>query len=103
MNQSSSTIDNLRSFKVTPINIALFDLVLALLGTGLIFVLVAVIYNKITKTTPPDNIYLILFFLGFFLAIPIGVISHKIFGINTALNYKLGISDAPEPPKSSKK
>jgi hypothetical protein len=94
-NSESSTLDKLRSFKVTPLNIALFDLSLALFGTALLFVLVGFSYNKISHNTEKAN-YWILFFLGFFLAIPIGIVVHKIFGINTALNHALGISGPPK-------
>lgn len=33
---------------------------------------------------------------GALMAIPVGMVVHILFGINTTLNYKLGISNAPD-------
>lgn len=71
-----SLIDQLRSWRIE--GLALFDIILAVIG--MVFISD---WLHITKTT------------AVLLAIPIGIVTHFIFGINTTLNYKLGISDKP--------
>jgi len=69
-------INDLRKPRIA--GIALFDLILAIVGTALIFE-----YFGYTKTQ------------GALFAIPIGIVTHYILGIDTTLNYYLGISDKP--------
>jgi len=66
-------------------DIAIFDLVTALVGT----VLAALLLQKYKYPTIAPEI-----FAGFaiILAIPIGIVVHMMLGINTTLNYKLGLS-----------
>ena len=59
--------------------ISLFDLILAIIAMELLFR-----YYNYKKWT------------GALYTIPIGILTHAIFGINTTLNYKLGISDIPD-------
>jgi len=69
-----SLIQTLRGPRIC--ELAIFDLVLAIVATELIFS-----YYGAERWT------------GALLAVPIGVIAHAMLGINTTLNYKLGISD----------
>ena len=70
-------IKELRSWRIN--GIALFDVISSIIG-----MIIAADYIGISKTNAA------------LLAIPIGVLVHYIFGINTTLNYKLGLSDKPE-------
>jgi hypothetical protein len=58
--------------------IALFDLILAIIGTEILFR-----YMGATA------------YLGVILAVPIGVLVHYFGGFDTTLNYKLGLSKIP--------
>jgi ABC-type protease/lipase transport system fused ATPase/permease subunit len=69
-------IDSLRKPRIS--NIALFDVIVSIIAVRYI----AVFYNY----SPWYGL----------LAIPIGIIIHYMFDINTELNYKLGISDKPK-------
>jgi hypothetical protein len=73
----SDTITQLRKYKIH--NIALFDLVGSVIGMEIIFR-----YFQIGPN-----------YTGSLLAVPIGIVSHKLFNVNTELNYKLGLSDKP--------
>jgi hypothetical protein len=61
------------------IGIAIFDLLLAIIITAYIFYKLGFNYK-----------------LGAILSVPIGIIIHYLFGIDTTLNYYLGISKKPE-------
>ena len=61
------------------IGIAIFDLLLAIIITSYIFYKLGYDYK-----------------LGALLSIPFGIIIHYLFGIETTLNYYLGISKKPE-------
>lgn len=69
-------IDSLRAPKL--FNIALFDVVGTLIG--------AYALAEYMNADP----YQYMFF-----AIVAGIVAHKLFGINTQLNYYLGLSDKP--------
>jgi len=69
--------------------IAIFDLVTAIVGTIIIFLLLWK-WHFSHKSPWPFVI------AGTVLAIPIGIVVHIIFGINTTLNERLGLSDAPK-------
>ena len=79
-------IRELRSYKI--FGLALFDLVLSMVGLVLIFLLARHIHGIDLSPTP--------FIVGgIVLAIPIGIVFHVIFGTNTTLNYRLGLSHKP--------
>ena len=68
--------------------IAMFDLFSSMLGTMLIFVWRRQrSFKKLPLT--PFIIY------GLYLAIPLGIFFHVVFGTNTTLNYNLGLSYKP--------
>lgn len=68
--------------------LAIFDLVTAMLGMIIIFLLAK------WKHFPNLSIWPFII-AGALLAIPIGVAFHIIFGVNTKLNYDLGLSNKP--------
>ena len=78
-------IQELRSYRVH--NIAVLDLASSFVVIGLL--------NKHFGTGS--------FVEGAIASIPIGIIAHWYFGVNTELNYKLGISGAPERETSENK
>ena len=79
-------ISELRRFRI--FNFAIFDLVTSILGMILAFV----IFWKIHFSKLPVYKFIL---AAVILAIPFGVIIHIIFGVNTNLNYKLGLSYKP--------
>jgi hypothetical protein len=80
---------NIRSYRI--FGIAIFDLVLSIFGVVFIFL--------IAKNYKFKNLDTWKFILaGILLTIPIGIVFHIIFGVNTQLNYNLGLS---RPPKKS--
>ena len=76
-------IKYLRSFRIW--GVALFDLISAFIGTIVVFVL-------LRKKNIPVSHYVI---AALVLTIPIGIVAHVLFRVNTTLNYKLGLSDRP--------
>jgi L-cystine uptake protein TcyP (sodium:dicarboxylate symporter family) len=68
--------------------LAIFDLVTAILGMILLFLLAWKIHF-------PKLDWWKFVLAGLILAIPFGIIIHVIFGVNTKLNYKLGLSNSP--------
>lgn len=69
-------------------DIALFDLISAtILSVAIMLIIHRLYFNNM------NNTYFILF--GIIITIPVGIVIHKIFKINTTLNYKLGLSDKP--------
>ena len=72
------TIQQLRSYRVH--NIALFDLVGAVVGTGWL--------NERFGTRS--------FMHGAIAAVPLGIVAHYYFQVDTELNYQLGLSDPPK-------
>lgn len=75
----------LRSFRI--FGIALFDLVLSMVVMILIFLYMA-------PSPPLNQINFIV--AAILLTIPLGIVVHVLFGINTTLNYYLGLSDKPK-------
>lgn len=71
-------IKELRSWKIG--GLALFDIVASIIGMILI-----ADYLAISK------------FQAALSAVPLGIVVHALFGIDTALNYKLGLSGKPKP------
>ena len=72
-------LQKLRSVRIC--SIAIFDLVVAFLGMGLIGIFIT------------DNRFYLLMILA--LTIPLGILVHYALGIPTRLNYLLGLSDDP--------
>lgn len=69
--------------------IAIFDLVSSIIGTIIIFV-IAWRYHFREKSVLPFIL------AGILLSVPIGIVFHVIFGTNTTLNHRLGLSNRPE-------
>jgi hypothetical protein len=76
---------SLRSFRI--FGIALFDLVLSMVIMTLIFLYIA-------PSPPLSRINFII--AAIILTIPLGIVVHVLFGINTTLNYYLGLSNKPK-------
>jgi hypothetical protein len=72
-----SLIQTLRTPRI--FDIALFDLILSIVA-------IEILFRYMWKVE----------YLGAALAVPIGILIHALLGINTTLNYKLGISCPPE-------
>ena len=77
---------SLRKHKI--LGLAVFDLVSSLVGMVILFVLMQKWHFPKLKTSRFVIAALVL-------AIPLGVIVHVIFGVNTSLNQKLGLSYNP--------
>jgi ABC-type Fe3+-siderophore transport system permease subunit len=78
-------IKTLRSYRLY--NIAMFDVVFGIIGT----VLLLLLFKEKGKSSTN---YII---AGVLLTIPLGIFVHILFKVNTELNYKLGLSDKPDP------
>lgn len=78
---------SIRQYRV--FNIAIFDLILSFIGMIIIFLIAK---NKYYKELNTQNFVL----ASLFVTIPISILFHVIFGINTQLNYNLGLSNKPE-------
>ena len=75
-----------RSYKI--FGLSAFDLIASLIGMIIIFFIAYKIYFH--------NLDLWKFILAaVILTIPVGILFHVIFGVNTTLNYKLGLSNKP--------
>jgi hypothetical protein len=68
--------------------LAIFDIVSSIIGLVLVFVLVK--YKHFPKLSTGPFII-----AGILLAVPVGIVSHIIFNVNTQLNYTLGLSNKP--------
>jgi ABC-type Fe3+-siderophore transport system permease subunit len=79
-------IKQLRSHKI--FGLAIFDIITSIIGMVIIFILFWKWHFSKLKV---GNFIL----AGILLALPFGIIIHIIFGINTSLNYKLGLSNKP--------
>ena len=80
------SLKELRSHKF--LGMAIFDLVTTIIGTVIIFLICWKVHFS--------NLEWWKFAIaGAFLAIPIGIVFHVIFGTNTHLNYTLGLSYKP--------
>jgi hypothetical protein len=84
-----STIANLRKPKI--FGLAVFDLVVAVIGMIAIFL---VMWRWHFPTLNPWHFVL----AAVLLTIPVGIVVHIIFGVDTALNSRLGLSEAPKSP-----
>ena len=80
------SITELRSYRI--MNIAVIDVVLSIIGLIVVFLLAR-------KKWYPELDIKSFIIAPIFLAIPIGIFVHLIFGINTQLNYYIGLSEKP--------
>lgn len=79
-------ITDLRKPKI--FGLAIFDLVLSVIGIIILFVTMQKWHFK-------NLSYSTFVIAAIILTIPIGIVFHVVFGVNTALNYKLGLSNKP--------
>ena len=70
-------------------NIAIFDVVASIIGIIIIFIIAK---NKYYKNLQTKNFILAALVVTF----PLAIFFHIIFGVNTQLNYELGLSNKPE-------
>lgn len=82
-----STLQNLRKYKI--FKISLFDLITAFIG----MVLIALLLHRLFFRDKSVWLFVIIALLA---TIPLGILVHYIFHVNTTLNYKLGLSDKPK-------
>lgn len=73
----SSNLEYIRSFRIQ--KIALFDLISAMAASAWLF--------KRNKWGT--------YYQGALAAVPIGIVAHYLLGVNTQLNYYLGLSKSP--------
>jgi hypothetical protein len=81
-----SFISDIRKYKI--FGISIFDLLSSMIGLVIIFVIA---HQSHFKTLNILNFII----AGILLAIPIGIVFHVVFGVNTTLNYRLGLSNKP--------
>lgn len=81
------SLQDIRSHRV--FNIAIFDLVLSVVGTVIVFLFAW------WKWFPKLHWWKFVI-AGVLLTIPLGIFFHVIFGVNTQLNYTLGLSNKPQ-------
>jgi hypothetical protein len=73
-----------------------FDLFLSMVLSSVILTASNAVIN--TKRKKPIH-YPNLIFIGLFSAIPLGIYFHALFGVDTFLNWKLGLSEKPDALK----
>jgi hypothetical protein len=79
-------LKSIRSYRI--FGISIFDIISAMLGLVLVFLIARHFhFPTLSKTN--------FIVAGIILAIPVGVVFHIIFGTNTTLNAKLGLSYEP--------
>jgi hypothetical protein len=78
------TLQKLRSYKI--FDIAVFDLVISFIGIVLLFFISWKVHFKHQDIKK-------FIIAGIICTIPISITFHVLFGVNTALNYKLGLSN----------
>ena len=77
----------IRKYKL--FSLSIFDIVSAVIGMILLFLVIWKLYfNQL-------NIWNFII-AAIILTIPVGIVFHIIFGINSTLNYKLGLSNKPK-------
>lgn len=80
------TLQDLRRFRVC--GIAMFDTFLALIGLiGIVTIAWKVHFNKLS--------YINFLVVAILLVFPLAIFSHVLVGVNTSLNYDLGLSYKP--------
>ena len=80
-------ISHLRSYRF--FEIAIFDVISSMLLLAFLF---GICWNTYYSDLNINNFII----AGIVLAVPVGIIGHLVFGINTQLNYKLGLSHKPK-------
>jgi hypothetical protein len=86
------TIDRSNRF----LGMSSFDLFLSIILSAVILTLSNMIVNK-RRNKPVHYVNLLL--IGAFSAIPLGIYFHALFGVDTFLNWKLGLSEKPTAVK----
>jgi hypothetical protein len=79
-------MNNLRSYRVA--GIAMFDVTLSIVGLALVFA----VARRVWWPTRPLMPYMV---TAAVLAIPIGIAFHIIFGTDSTLNARIGVSNYP--------
>lgn len=82
-----TSINELRKYRI--FGIAIFDLATSMIGLVIIFLIFKQIHYPSLNAIP-------FIIAGILLAIPLGIIFHILFGINSTLNYMLGLSNNPK-------
>ena len=80
------SLKQLRSYRI--LNIAMFDVVTSIVFLAFIFIVAQRHYY-------PKLDWKKFIIAAVLLAIPIGIVFHILFGVNTQLNYIMGLSDKP--------
>ena len=80
-------MNNLRQYKI--FGLAAFDLILAILGMLVIFLIAKRVHFPKLPVWP-------FVAAAVLLTLPVAITFHILFGVNTALNYKLGLSGKPQ-------
>ena len=80
------SIATLREHRIS--GIAIFDLVGSF---ALIIIIALILRNKYWPNLKSSDFIL----AAIIITLPISIFAHMLFGINTTLNYKLGLSDKP--------
>jgi hypothetical protein len=78
-------LETIRSYRICG-KFAIFDIVTAIFGLCIIFIMARNYYF-------PELNCINFIIAGILLAIPLGIVFHIVFGINTSLNYILGLSN----------
>lgn len=81
------SLKQLRSYRI--LNIAMFDVVTSIVFLAFIFIVAQRHYY-------PKLNWKKFIISATLLAIPIGIVFHILFGVNTQLNYIMGLSDKPK-------
>ena len=81
------SIQDLRSHKI--FGLAIFDLSIA-------FIFIIALFMIAWKTHFNNLDWWKFFIAAILLTIPIGIVFHILFGVNTKLNYELGLSNIPK-------
>lgn len=79
-------ISKLRQYRI--FGLSIFDIITSIIGMILLFL---ILWKCHFKNLNPFTFII----AGIILVIPFGIIIHIIFGVNTQLNYKLGLSNKP--------
>lgn len=82
-----TSISNLRKYRI--FGIAIFDLVTSMIGLVIVFLIFKHFHYPTLNILP-------FIIAGILLAIPLGIMFHILFGINSTLNYMLGLSNNPK-------
>ena len=81
------SIQELRKYRI--LGLSIFDLTSSIIGMIILFL---ILWKWHFKKLKYSNFVI----AASLLAIPFGIVIHIIFGVNTTLNYKLGLSYKPK-------